>query len=329
MRRRAFIAGLGGAAAWSVGVFAEQADKPRRVGLLFGSTIDAATRSWVTAFEQELRQLGWMIGQNLVIETRFAGGDIDRLRRQTAELVNLQADVIVASGTLQMKILQEFTKTIPVVFAQASDPVGDGFVASIARPGGNATGFPNVEATMSAKWLELLKEAAPRTARIGLLFHPEASPRGGSFFWMPAQAAASILGIALVQLPVRDDAGIHSAFDALVAERGTGVIVTPDSFVAGKRDVIIAALARHRLPAIYPFREFTESGGLMSYGAVSIDLYRRAASYVSRILNGERPADLPVQQPTKFELVINLKTAKTLGLDIPPTLLARADEVIE
>jgi putative ABC transport system substrate-binding protein len=329
MKRREFITLLGGATAWPLAARAQRSERMRRVGVLFGSASDAAALGWMAAFQQELQEMGWTNNRNVYIDSRFAGGDVDRMRAQAAELVGMPADVIVASGTLQVHTLQQLTHTIPIVFVQASDPVGDGFVASLARPGGNATGFPNVESSMSSKWLELLKEAAPRTERIAVVFHPDASPRRGAFFLGPAETAAAVLGVMLVRAPIRDDQSIEASLKSLAQEPGAGIIVTPDSFVFPKRDLIIATAARHHLPAVYPFREFAASGGLISYGAVSIDLYRRAASYVNRILNGEKPADLPVQLPTKFELVINLNTAKVLGLDVPPMLLARADEVIE
>ena len=274
-----------------------------------------------------LRELGWTVGRNIHMDVRWAPGNFDDNRKYAAELVALAPDVILASTTVALGPLLQLTRTIPIVFVNATDPVGGGYVESLARPGGNATGFLLFEYSMSAKWLELLKEIAPRLTRVAVLRDPTIAAGTGQFGAI--QAVAPALGVELNPLNIRDAGEIERALGAFARGANGGLIVTASTLASVHRDLIVTLAARHKLPAIYFFRFFVARGGLMSYGPNPIDHYRRAASYVDRILKGEKPADLPVQAPTKYELVINLKTAKALGLDVPPTLLARADEVIE
>jgi putative ABC transport system substrate-binding protein len=276
-----------------------------------------------------LEQRGWSEGRNLRIDYRWASADSDRIRAFAAELVATAPEAIFAHTTPATTRLLEATRNIPIVFASVSDPVGDGIVASFARPGGNVTGFTNVEASMGGKWLEILKELSPAVARVGFLFNPATSPGGGLYFLRPFEAAAPLFNVQPISTPVEDVVDIERAVAPLAVGANGGMIVNSDVFTTRHRAAIIAAAARHHVPAIYPFAYFAADGGLAAYGTDVRDLWRRAASYIDRILRGEKPADLPVQAPTKFELVINLKTAKALGLEIPPTLLARADEVIE
>jgi putative tryptophan/tyrosine transport system substrate-binding protein len=331
MRRREFIALFGGAAAaWPLAARAQQAGQVRRIGMLMGvAENDPARDSLASAFTQSLQDLGWRDGGNIRIDYRWSAGDSDRIKSFAAELVALQPDVIVGQTTPVVAALKQQTKTIPIVFIQVSDPVGSGFIADFAAPGGNITGFTNLESSMSSKLLELLKEVAPGIARVGLMFNPQTAPGGGSYFLKSAQTAASGLNVTIVPAPIHDAAEIDTVMAALAREPGAGLVVTPDVFVLAHREQIVALAAHNRMPAVYAYRFFAVSGGLMSYGTDLADLFRRAAPYVDRILKGAKPAELPVQQPTKFELVINLKTAKTLGLSIPQTLLATADEVIE
>ena len=255
---------------------------------------------------------------------------IESIRTAVSDILATSPEVILAHGTAVTAVLQKQTQTVPVVFTVVSDPVGSGFIQSFARPGGNLTGFTNfLEPSMGAKWVELLKEIAPGVSRIGIVFNPRLAAGGGMYFTRPVETSAASLGIKTVRLPVQSSADIDQAINAFAQEPGGGLIVPPDNTTLPHRDLILVLAAQHRLPAVYPYRFFLTSGGLMSYGMDYADVFRRAAEYVDRILNGERPADLPVQTPIKFELVINLKTAKALGLDVPPTLLARADEVIE
>ena len=329
--RREFIILLGGAAAaWPLAAPAQQAEHVRRIGVLMPfAEGDPETQLRVTALRQGLAQLGWNEGRNLLIEHRWAtASDADSTRRLAKELVDLQPDLILTDTTPLTAAALQHTRTIPVVFVQIGDPVGSGFVASIPRPGGNATGFNNMQGPMSSKWVELLREIAPRTARVAILFNPATAPYA-QIFLDPFEAATASIGLAAVASPIRDMSEIETVIAAFAREPNGGVIVLPNQFMLAHRDLIIALAARHRLPAVYPFRYFTVSGGLMSYGNVAADAYRQAAAYIDRILRGAKPADLPVQAPVKFELVVNLKTAKALGLDVPATLLARADEVIE
>jgi putative tryptophan/tyrosine transport system substrate-binding protein len=327
--RRQFITLLGGAAAaWPLAARAQQADRVRRVGVCANlSAADREGQARNKAFLQTLQQLGWTVGRNVQIDHRWAAGDAERMRRYTAELVALAPDVILAVGAETVGRLQEATRSIPIVFVQVTDPVGAGYVASLARPGGNATGFTMFEFGISAKWLELLKQVAPRVTRAAILRDP-AIPAGIGLL-AAMQSVAPALGVELSPVGVRDAGEIERAVIAFARGSSDGLIVLPGAMTVIHRELIVTLAARHFLPAVYPYRYHVTGGGLMSYGPDTIDPYRRAAGYVDRILKGEKPADLPVQAPTKYELVINLKTAKALGLDVPATLLARADEVIE
>jgi len=329
MKRREFITLLGGAAAgWPLAARAQQGERVRRVGVLMAlAADDPDAQIRITAFLQGLQQLGWTAGHNLQIETRWATTDTDSLRRHATELAALAPDVIVAgSGTATIAPLLQATRTVPIVFTVAVDPVGAGFVASLAQPGGNATGFTTFEYGMSVKWLELLKEIAPRVTRAAVLRDPSIASGIGQF--AAIQAVAPSLRIELTAVDVRDADETERAVTAIARSANGGMIVTPSPVASHHSNRIIALAARHRLPAIYAWRFYAAAGGLVSYGADLVDHYRLAANYVDRILKGEKPADLPVQAPTKYELVINLRTAKTLGLTVPETLLARADEVI-
>jgi putative tryptophan/tyrosine transport system substrate-binding protein len=319
---------LGGAAAWPLAARAQQVEKVRRIGVLQPlAADDPESPARVTAFAQGLQQFGWTDGRNVRIDYRWAAGDTDRYRRYAAELVALAPDVILASSSPAMMSLQQLTRTMPIVFVSVVDPVGAGFVESLARPGGNATGFVLYEYGMSAKWLELLKEIVPLLKLAAVLRDPAIASGAGQYAVI--QAAAPSFGVELRAVGVGDAGEIERAITAFARSSNGGLIVTGSPLALVHRDLIITLAARHRLPAVYPFRYFAASGGLISYGPNTTDPYRRAAGYVDRILKGEKPADLPVQNPTKHELVINLKTAKAMGLEIPPTLLARADEVIE
>jgi ABC-type uncharacterized transport system substrate-binding protein len=328
MKRRQFITLLGGAAAWPATARAQQPDRVRRVGLLTSfAADDPEARARVAAFMEGLQALGWVEHRNVRVDYRWSAGDAETIRRHAAELVALAPDVILSQSTPALAALQKATRTIPIVFVSVSDPVGDGLVASLAKPGGNITGFSNYEPTLAGKWLELVREVAARVERIAVLFHPGTAPH--SIFLPPMEAAASSLAVKLIPARVHNNTEIESAIATLGREPGGGLFAMPDSFTNVHRKSIIASAALHRVPAIYAFRFWAADGGLMTYGVDVRDQYRRAASYVDRIFKGEKPADLPVQQPTKFELAINLKTAKALGLEVPPTVLARADEVIE
>ena len=327
--RREFITLLGGAAAtWPLAARAQQGGRMRRVGVLQNlASDDPAEQARLMAFGQGLQELGWTIGQNVRIENRWSAGDPDRIRRNTEEMVALAPDVILASGNAGVAPLLQATRTVPVVFVIVPDPVGAGFVDSLARPGGNATGFIAYEYGLSGKWLEVLKEIAPGVTRAAVIRDPALASGPGQF--AAIQSIAPSLGVEVSPVNVRDAGEIERAITAFAHSPNGGLIVTGSALVGIHRHLIIALAARHKLPAVYVERTYVAAGGLISYGSDFLDQYRRAASYVDRILKGEKPADLPVQQPTKYELVINLKTAKALGLDIPPTLLARADEVIE
>jgi putative ABC transport system substrate-binding protein len=329
MRRRDLITGIAGsAAAWTVAARAQQGERMRHIGVLSNlSQDDREARARDAAFVQELRQFGWIDGLNVQIEYRWAAADSARFRTFATELAALAPDVILAYTSPAVAALQQVTSTIPIVFASVIDPVGAGLVETLARPGGNATGFTVFEYGISGKWLELLKEIAPWVTRAAIIRDP-AIPAGIGQF-AAIQAVAPSLGMEFSAIGVRDPAVIEGAVAAFARSPNGGLIVTASVLATAHRDSIIALAARHRLPALYPFRYYATGGGLMSYGPDQVDQFRRAAAYVSRILKGEKPADLPVQAPTKYELVINLRTAKALGLDIPPTLLARADEVIE
>jgi putative ABC transport system substrate-binding protein len=329
LKRRHFITLLGGAAAaWPLAARAQQRQRLRRIGVLVNQAADdPVTQSRNAAFLQGLSELGWTIGRNAQIDYRWAAGDSERIRRDAAELAALGPDVILATGGFGVGPLQQATHTVPIVFVNVTDPVGAGFVENLARPGGNATGFIMFEYGISGKWLELLKEIAPHVTRVAVLRDPALASGGGQLGAI--QAAAPSFGVELNPLGVHDAGAIERAVTTFARVPNGGLIVTASAPVVVHRELIITLAARHRLPAVYFERFFVTGGGLISYGPDSIDQYRRAAGYVDRILKGEKPADLPVQNPTKYELVINLKTAKALGLDIPATVLARADEVIE
>jgi ABC-type uncharacterized transport system substrate-binding protein len=328
MKRREFIALIGGAAAWPLAARAQESERVRRVGVLTNLAADdpeGQVRN--TAFAQALAQLGWTVGHNLRIEHRWAAGDAERIRRYAAELVALAPDVILATGAAGVAPVLHATRTVPVVFVLVPDPVGAGFVHSLARPGGNATGFVQYDYGLSGKWLELLKEIAPRVTRAGVL--RDAAITAGVGLWGAIQAVAPSLGVEVSPVNVRDADEIERAVAHFARSPDGGLIITGSALAVVHRHLIITLATNYQLPAVYFQRTFVADGGLISYGADVLDQYRRAAGYVGRILKGEKPADLPVQAPTKYELVINLKTAKALGIDVPPILLARADEVIE
>jgi len=331
MRRREFITLLGGTAAttgWPLNTRAQQSSVIRRIAVLLGGAADnPEVQANGTAFEQGLQQLGWTDGRNVRIDHHWGAGDADNIHRLAAEIVALAPDVILSGGSATIGPLLHATRTVPIVFVIVLDPVGSGFVASLARPGGNATGFMQFEYSLSAKWLELLKEIAPRVTRAAVLWDPT-NPAGiGQFAIL--QSVAPSLGMELTPVNLRDAPEIERGVAAFAHSANDGLIVTGSPLTLVHRDLILAVAARHKLPAVYSYRSFVTNDGLISYGANLVDQFRRAAGYVDRILKGEKPADLPVQAPTKYELAINLKTAKALGLTVPPTLLARADEVIE
>jgi putative ABC transport system substrate-binding protein len=327
MQRRQFIALLGGAATWPLAARAQQDQRVRRIGVL--SALDEDDPESVArrpVFEQALKALGWTNGSNLRVDYRWGADDADRGRKYAAELVALAPDVILTSGNVVLASMMQATRTIPIVFVQVIDPVGAGFVQSLARPGGNITGFTQFEYSLAAKWLELLKQIAPDVTRAAVIRDPTRGPGIGQF--AVVQAIAPLLGMELSPINAHDVSEMERETAAFAHSPNGGLIVTVGG-TALKRDLIIALAAKHRLPAVYPYPYFASGGGLTSYGPDTIDQYRRAAGYVDRILKGEKPADLPVQAPTKYKLVVNLKTAKALGLAIPPGVLARADEVIE
>jgi putative ABC transport system substrate-binding protein len=327
MKRRTFVTLLGAAATWPVPARAQQREQMRRIGVLSATGMDdQENKVRLAAFEQRLQQLGWTDGHNVRIDYRFAAANLENYRNYAAELVALAPDVILAPGTSLVHMLQA-TRTIPIVFPIAADPVGSGLVESLSRPGGNATGFLVFEYDLSAKWLELLKEIAPGVTRAAVLRDPTAITGIGQFAVI--QSVARSVGVEVSPLNLRDASETERAVTAFARSSNGGMIVTGSALASVQRNLIIELAARHRLPAVYFERHFVASGGLISYGGDQVDGYRRAAGYVDRILRGKKPADLPVQAPTKYELVINLKTAKALGLEVPPTLLARADEVIE
>jgi putative ABC transport system substrate-binding protein len=330
VKRREFITLIGGAAAtWPLAARAQQPERMRRVGVLLQfSESDPAGQARIAAFREELQKLGWRIRGNLQIDDRWAISNEEQSRSAAAELLALTPDVISANSTVHLRAVQQATRTVPIVFTTIIEPVGQGFVASLAHPGGNTTGFSYLEVSIGGKWMNLLKEIAPRITRVACMFNPQRGPYsvGISLF---AQEAAERLGVQYVAAPVFEPTQIEPAITTLAHEPNAGLIISPDAFTVTHRQQIITLAARHRLPAIYSERGFAVDGGLVAYGPDYVDHWRQAASYVDRILRGAKPADLPVQQPSKFYLAINLKTAKALDLEVPPTLLARADEVIE
>jgi putative ABC transport system substrate-binding protein len=329
MKRRQFITLLGGAAAaWPLAARAQQPERMRRIGVLLPAAADDPEyQTRVGAFLQALAQLGWTIGRNVRIDTRWAGANADAIRRHAAELTALAPDVILANGAGPVGALLQATRTVPIVFPIAGDPVGAGLIDSLARPGGNATGFMNFEYSLGGKWLELLKQIAPSVTRAAVL--RDATLGSGTSLFAAIQTAAPSLRVEVSPINLRDAPEIERAIAAFARAPNGGLIVPEGARSFVHRDLIVTLAARHKLPAVYSERSFVAAGGLISYGADHIDQYRKAAGYVDRILKGEKPADLPVQAPTKYEMVINLKTAKALGIEVPPTLLAIADEVIE
>jgi putative tryptophan/tyrosine transport system substrate-binding protein len=328
VKRREFIAALGTAAAWPLSARAQQPERVRRIGVLMDlAADDLEGGARLEAIRAELGRLGWTDGRNARLDVRWGAGVAKRMRSYAEELVALMPDVILASGSPSVGALQQATDTLPVVFATVADPVGAGFVASLARPGANVTGFMLLEYSIGTKWLEMLKEVAPSVTRVAVLRDPTLASGSGQFGAI--QGVASSFGVELTPVGMRDPKEIESTVNAFARGANGGLIVTASTLATLHRELIVAVASRHRLPAVYSNRLFVTSGGLLSYSPDRIDQFRQAAGYVNRILQGEKPADLPVQSPTKYELVINLKTAKALGLEVPQTLLARADEVIE
>ena len=332
MRRREFIKLLGGSAVvWPLAARAQQPDGLRFLTAMMGGRngdADPEGRAWFLAFRQGLAHLGWIEGRNFRADYRWPAGDFDRIRTIAKEFVDLKPDVIFAASTAGVAALLQETRTIPIVFANLSDPIGTGLVASLARPGRNVTGFAAFEYSLGGKWLQTLKDIAPAVTRAAVLFNPETAPYA-TYFLSAIESAAPAFGTTATAISVRNVGEMETAIEAHARLPGGGLVSLPDSFTNSNRGAIIVLAARFRLPAIYAFRTSVIDGGLVSYGPDSVDLYSRAASYVDRILKGEKPGDLPVQQPTKYELAINLKTAQALGLDVPAQLIARADEVIE
>jgi putative tryptophan/tyrosine transport system substrate-binding protein len=331
MRRRTFITLIGGAAAaWPLAARAEQpGERTRRIGVLLTfAESDTEGRARIAAFREELQKLGWTEGRNVRIDIHWGALDAKSRQRSAQELAALQPDLILSQDTPTTAALQRQTRAIPIIFAAVSDPVGSGFVASLARPGGNVTGFTPMEGSMGGKWLELLKEIAPRVNRVAFMFNP-ATATYSEIYVKPFKAAAASFAVEAITAPVRDTSGLESVIAAQARTPNGGLIVMPDAFTGRHRVEITSLAARHRLPAIYPYRQFAEVGGLMSYGNDPLDNLRSAATYADRILKGAKPSELPVQAPVKFGLVINLKAAKALGLDVPWILQQRADEVIE
>src|SRR5262245_51283786 len=328
-RRRRFITLLGGAAAWPLAARAQQPDRVSRIGVLMAfAESDREAQSWVAAFREELSKLGWTGGRNIEIDTRWATADVESMQRFAKELVALQPDLILTSSTPATRAMLQQTRIIPIIFVWVADPVGSGFVVSLPRPGGNVTGFTPIEGPLGGKWVELLKEVAPRVARVTLLFNPAMATFVEDYL-SPFKAAAASLGMEAIVAPIHDRSELEFVVATQAREPNSGLVVIPDAFTIGHRAEITLLAARYSVPAVYWSRSFAELGGLIPYGPKVVDEYRRAASYGDRILKGAKPSELPVQAPVKFELVINLTTAKALGLTVPLSLLARADEVIE
>jgi putative tryptophan/tyrosine transport system substrate-binding protein len=328
MKRREFIAGLGGAAAWPLNAWSQQGERVRRIGLLMSrDEDDPEAKARISAFTQALADLGWTDGRNVRMDLRWAGGDTNRIPVLAQELVGLLPDIIVAISTPVAAALQKETRTIPIVFVNVSDPVGSSLVASLKQPGGNITGFGYLEPSLGGKWLELLSGIAPGLKRVAIMFNPDTAPVS---VYMPSfETAARSLKVVPIVASVHDAVEIETAIIGLGREPGSGLVVMPDTFTVSHRASIILAAARNNVPTVYWQSVFARDGGLLSYGVDPVDTFRRAATYVDRVLRGAKPSELPVQFPTKFELVINMKTAKALGLTIPPNLLALAEEVIE
>ena len=327
IRRREFITLLEGAAAWPLAARAQQPGRVYRVGILAGQPEgDPENAARLAAFRLALGKFGWSEGRNLLIDIRWGAGDPDRMRVLAKELNRLAPDIVVSESTPATAALRQEIPNVPIVFSRVANPVGAGFAASLASPGGNITGFTNFEPSMGGKWLELLKEVAPRVARIAAIFNPETH---SGQYWQSIEAAAPSLAVTFTRAPVRDAAEIERAIEAFARDPNGGLLVMPDSFTLTHRELIVALAERRRLPSIYPYRVFPASGGLLSYGVDQVEIFRRIAAYVDRILRGANPGELPIEGPTKFELAVNLKTAKALGLEVPWFLQQRADEVIE
>src|SRR5215510_2091002 len=326
IRRRQFMILLGAAAAWPLAARAQQPDRVRRVGVLMGIADDLEGQARVAVFRQALQALGWTEGRNVQFIYRWSGGDVVHARQFAKELLDLRSDVILVNSTPVAVAVRDTTRTTPTVFVQVSDPVTAGVVQSLARPGGNLTGFTNFEPSIASKWLELVKRVAPNITRVAYLFNPDTAPL---FYARAVETAAPGLSVKPFAAAVHDAAEMEHVIEQFARASDGALLVLPDLFTATNRQSIIELAARHRLPAVYPARYFVTGGGLMSYGIEMLETYRQAAGYVDRVLKGERPGDLPVQQPTKFEFVINLKTANALGLEVPDKLIATADEVIE
>jgi putative ABC transport system substrate-binding protein len=330
IRRREFLTLLGGAAAaWPLAARAQRPSRVRRIGTIMnGLPTDRQLQSYIVAFEQVLRTLGWRNGENLHIDYRWYSGDVERARAYAAELVALAPDLIVTASSTVLTVMQQATKSIPIIFTSVNDPVAQGFVQSLAHPDGNITGFTALEYSIGGKWLDLVKQFSPTLARAAFIFNPASFPQA-KYFLSVMEAAAPSLGVEVLAVPIHDRAGIEPAIAGIARAPNSGLIVPTDTFLAVYNDQVVELAARHRLPAIYARREYVEAGGLMYYANVVIDGWRGAAFYVDRVLKGAKPADLPVQQPVKFELVINLKAAAALGIELPMGLMLRADEVIE
>jgi putative ABC transport system substrate-binding protein len=329
MIRREFVTMLGGAAAWPMAARAQQPQRVRRVGALSQfAEHDTEGQKRIAPFRETLQKLGWRLGANLQIDYRWDVSSPERAQIAAAEILSAAPDVILANGTNALRAIQQATRTVPVVFTTVIEPIGQGFVANLAHPGGNITGFSYLDASIGGKWLNILKDMAPQITRVACMFNPQRGPYsvGISYF---AQEAAQRLAVQYAAAPIFERQEIEPVVTNLGRDRGGGLIVSPDAFTVIHRDLIIELAARYKLPAVYSERIFVTAGGLISYGADYVDHFRQAGSYVARILRGEKAGDLPVQQPSKFQLIVNVKTAKALGLDVPPTLLATADEVIE
>jgi putative ABC transport system substrate-binding protein len=330
MRRRDFITLVaGGALAWPLIARTQPSERMRRVGVLLGIGEDTEGQLRVTAFRQQMRELGWIEGKNIQFDVRWGAGDADRVQAHADEMVRSNPDVILASSTPAALALQKTNRSIPIVFTVVTDPVGAGLVANPARPEGNLTGFTNFEVSMGGKWLEILKELAPSITRLGVVYDPANAPDISPFYKHSLDAAARALDVKLVDAPVHTAADIERAVADLAGQPNTGMVALPDNTTVRYRELLAGLAGKHRVPAIYPYRYFARSGGLASYGVDTVDLFRRAATYVDRILNGWKLAELPVQSPTKFEFVLNLRAARDLELEISPSLMARVDEVIE